>query len=216
MQNNFLDKLGFTTDNGLVHHLGEAQNHVERLYIEEAKLLSIPVSAVYFRRFYKNDGDEKPHFSTPAVCIFYQSDLFFNTKPHKILHAELWSAGKTEIYIILGETRVDIINARKPAKRDDDDVTLDSKDLLLVQEAIRNFEGSRFSAHLFGSGTFWEQSEFQEKIDEKISQQLQGIRPPLKIKENESRSAVNFHQITIVHPPHQKRAKITTAHKDIL
>ncbi len=165
MQNNFLNKLGFTTNNGLVHHLGEAQNHVERLYIEEAKLLSTPVSAVYFRRFYKNDADEKPHFSTPAVCIFYQSDVFFNTKPHKILHAELWSGGKTEIYIILGETRVDIINARKPAKRDGDDVTLDSKDLLLVQEAIRNFEGSRFSAHLFGSGSFWEQSEFQDKID---------------------------------------------------
>ena len=165
MQNNFLDKLGFTTDNGLVHHLGEAQNHVERLYIEEVKRLTVSADAVYFRRFYKKDEDKIPNFSTPTVCIFYQSDVFFNTESHKTLHAELWSAGKTEIYIILGETQIDIINARKPAKRDGKDVSLNHKDLLLVQRAVLNFEYSKFSAHLFGSGTFWEQSEFQDKID---------------------------------------------------
>lgn len=168
MQNNFLDKLGFTTNNGLVHHLDEALNNVERLYIEEAKrLLTVPVDAVFFRRFYKNEEDPTPYFSSPAVCIFYQKDDFFNTKPHKTLHAELWSAGKTEIYIILGETRIDIINARKPAKRvvGNDDVSLDDEDLLLVSEAIQNFESLKFSAHLFGSGTFWEQSDFQDKID---------------------------------------------------
>ena len=166
MQNNFLDKLGFTTKFGLVHDLGEAQNHVERLYIEEAKQLSTPVNAVYFRRFYKSEEDKNPYSSTPAVCIFHKSDGFFNTDPHKTLHAELWSAGKTETYIILGETRVDIMNARKPAKRSGEDVTLDHKDLALVaQKAIQDFEDSRFSAHLFGSGTFWEQSDFQDKID---------------------------------------------------
>ncbi len=165
MKNNVLNTLGFTTTFGLVHDLGEAQNHVERLYIEEAKQLSTSADAVYFRRFYKNEADVIPYSSTPAVCIFYQSDSFFNTKPHKVLHAELWSAGKTEMYILLGETRVDIINARKPAKRDVDDVTLDHKDLVLAQTTIENFEDSRFSAHLFGSGTFWEQSDFQDKID---------------------------------------------------
>jgi hypothetical protein len=165
MKNNFLDKLGFTTTFGLVHDLGEAQNHVERLYIEEAKRLSTPAHAVYFRRFYKNEADGTPYSSTPAVCIFHKSDGFFNTEPHKTLHAELWSAGKTEMYIILGETRVDIINARRPAKRDGKDVTLDHKDLALARKAIQNFEDARFSAHLFGSGTFWEQSDFQDKID---------------------------------------------------
>jgi type I restriction-modification system DNA methylase subunit len=166
MKNNLLDTLGFTTAFGLVHDLGEAQNHVERLYIEEAKRLSTPAHAVYFRRFYKNESDVTPYSSTPAVCIFYQPDGFFNTKPHKTLHAELWSAGKTETYIILGETRVDIMNARKPAKRDGEGVTLNHKDLALVaQKAIQDFEDARFSAHLFGSGTFWEQSDFQDKID---------------------------------------------------
>jgi type I restriction-modification system DNA methylase subunit len=165
MKNNFLDKLGFTTKFGLVHDLGEAQNHVERLYIEEAKQLSTPVNAVYFRRFYKSEEDKNPYSSTPAVCIFHKSDGFFNTDPHKTLHAELWSAGKTETYIILGESRVDIMNARKPAKRSGKDVTLDHADLALAREAIQNFEDARFSAHLFGSGTFWEQSDFQDKID---------------------------------------------------
>jgi type I restriction-modification system DNA methylase subunit len=165
MKNDFFDTLGFTTEFGLVHDLGEAKNHVERLYIEEAKHLSTPAHAVYFRRFYKNDEDKTPSSSTPAVCIFQKSDGFFNTDAHKTLHAELWSAGKIEMYIILGETRVDIMNARKPAKRDGEDVTLNHKDLALAREAIQNFEDSRFSAHLFGSGTIWEQSDFQNKID---------------------------------------------------
>ncbi len=165
MKNDFLNKIGFTVKNGLVHHLDEARNNVERLYIEEAKKLNVPADAVFFRRYYKNDEDELPYFSTPAVCIFHQSDFFFNTEPHKDLHAALWSAGKTEIYVIKGETQVNIINARKPAKRVGNDVSLDDEDLLLVQEAIVMFDDARFSAHLFGSGTFWEQSEFQDKID---------------------------------------------------
>lgn len=171
MRNDFanLKDLGYTTSNGLVQHLNQAENNVERLYIEEAKKLKIPVDAVFFRRFYKDTSTDKkpiPHFSTPSVCIFKQSDSFFNTDPHKALHAELWSAGKTEIYILLGDSRIDIINARKPAKRTSGaDVTLDDKDLLLVQSAIKDFDGKRFYAHLFGSGTFWEQSDFQEKID---------------------------------------------------
>lgn len=166
MRKDFLHKLGFTTDNGLVHHLDEAKNNVERLYIGEAKKLDVPADAVFFRRFYKEDSDDSPYFSIPAVCVFNQSDVFFNTEPHKKLHAALWSAGKTEIYIILGETRVDVINARKPAKRIGEEVTLEAPDLTLAQEVIEKFEGSQFSAHLFGTGTFWEQSDMREKIDE--------------------------------------------------
>ena len=68
--------------------------------------------------------------------------------------------------VIISETRIDIINARKPAKRiAGQDVSLDHKDLLLVSRAVLNFEYTKFSAHLFGSGTFWEQSDFQDKID---------------------------------------------------
>ena len=165
MENNFLHKMGFTTKNGLVHNLDEAQNNVERLFIDEAKKLEVPANAVFFRRYYRNDEDVLPYFSTPAVCIFHQSDSFFNTKPHKDLHAALWSAGKTEIYIIRGETRVDIINARKPAKRVGNDVSIVGDDLVLAQPAMDSFDDAKFSAHLFGSGTFWEQTEMQGKID---------------------------------------------------
>ncbi|MEZ4886133.1 MAG: N-6 DNA methylase [Chitinophagales bacterium] len=166
MKNNFLHKLGYTTQTGLVHNLNEAQNNVERLYIEEAQKLDVPANAVFFRRYYRKESDELPYFSVPSVCIFKQDDSFFNTQPHKELHAALWSAGKIEIYIIYGDTRIDIINGRKPAKRvGKDDVTLEHQDLILAQSALKEFEDTRFAAHLFGSGTFWEQSDFQEKID---------------------------------------------------
>lgn len=169
MNNDFLNNLGYTTKNGLVHNLDEAQNNVERLYIEEVKRLIVPANAVFFRRFYRNEEDEQPYFSTPAVCIFHQTDSFFNSEAHKKLHAALWSSGKTEIYVIQGESRIDIINARKPAKRiDKNDVSLDKNDktLVLVHEAIQGFDDSRFSAHLFGSGTFWEQYDFQQTIND--------------------------------------------------
>lgn len=166
MHNITLDNLGFTTVNGLVHDLDEAQNNVERLYIYEVKQkLVIPADAVFFRRFYSNNGIETPISSVPAVCIFNQNDSFFNSATHKTLHSELWSAGKIEIYIILGETRIDIINARKPAVRIGRDVSLVHTDLQLVAEVIQEFEYAKFSAHLFSNGTFWEQSEMQQKID---------------------------------------------------
>lgn len=165
MQHNFLDNLGFTVINGLVHNLDEAQNHVERLYIEEVKRFCVVPNAVFFRRFYKNDSNETPHFSIPSVCIFNQADNFFNTEKHKQLHAEIWSASNTEVYVLLGETRVDIINARRPAKREERDVTLDDNTLRLASSAIASFEAAKYSAHLFGSGTFWEQADFQHKID---------------------------------------------------
>lgn len=165
MNNTFLTELGFTTDNGLVHNLNEAQNNVERLYIEEVKQLSTPADAVFFRRFYKSDTEDQSYSSVPSVCIFDKGDSFFDTPEHKELHAALWSAGKIDIYIILGETQIDILNARRPAKRVKNDVSLQGNDLVLTREAIEDFDRSKYSAHLFGSGTFWEQSELQEKID---------------------------------------------------
>lgn len=165
MRNDFLHKMGYTTKNGLVHNLDEALNNVERLFIEEAKKLDVPADAVFFRRYYRKDEDKTPYFSTPAVCIFHQTDSFFNTEQHKKLHAALWSAGKTEIYIIRGEARVDIINARKPAIRVGKEVSIEGDDLVLAQAALASFDDARFSAYLFGSGTFWEQSEMQGKID---------------------------------------------------
>lgn len=166
MKHSFLDKLGYTANNGLVHNVGEARNNVERLYIDGVqRSLVVPASAVFFRRFYGSDEEEAPVVSIPAVCIFNRGDAFFNSEDHKVLHAELWSAGKTEVYIILGETQIDIINARKPAKQQGKDVSLYHTDLRLVSAAVKAFEDTRFSAHLFSNGTFWEQPELQSKID---------------------------------------------------
>ena len=159
--------LGFNKKNGLVQckNLDEAKNNAERLYISEVKKLK--AQAVLFRRFYKKGNSINPYHSEPAVSIFKEEDILFNSKEHKTLHAALWSSGKNEVYIILGKTRIDIINARKPAEVKGNG--LDLKNLRLVSKAIKDFDNKRFSAYLFGTGTFWEQTEFENQIDEKSS-----------------------------------------------
>ncbi|MCY1662585.1 Eco57I restriction-modification methylase domain-containing protein [Chryseobacterium sp. SL1] len=157
----------FNEKNGLVfcknNHL--AENNAEFLYLSEA--LKLSVDAVFFRRFYR-ENSTKPYHSEPAVCIFHKDDTYFNSKEHIELHASLWSAGKNEVYIIQGTTRVDIINARKPAEVvDKTNLTL-SNLVLASSSALQQFNDIRFSAHLFGNGTFWEQREFSEKSGDGI------------------------------------------------
>ena len=168
--NAILGNLGFTKNYGLCHTYKDAQNNAERLYMMNAKKLE--VNAVFFRRFFKIDASIAYH-SLPAVCIFHKSDNFFNSPEHIKLHAALWSASKIEIYILFTANRVDIINARKPAKRiSETNVSLNDVNLLLASQALEKFNDQRFSAHLFGSGTFWEQSTLSDKIDTNSSPYL--------------------------------------------
>lgn len=155
--------LDFSTENGLVlcQNPMEAKNNEEKLYISESKRLK--AYAVLFRRFFRNPNDSAPYHSEPAVCVFREEDVIFNSDEHIQLHAKLWSAGKNEIYIIIGRTRADIINARKPAKEENGKLTLAE---LKLGEVLNGYSDERFSAYLFGSGTFWEQTEFQDKLDE--------------------------------------------------
>lgn len=156
----------FNEKNGLVFckksHL--AENNSELLYLTEAQKLG--VEAVFFRRFFR-EGAEKSYHSEPSVCIFLKEDSFFNSKEHIELHASIWSAGKNEIYIIQGKTRLDIVNARKPAEVvSNNSLTLDNL-VLASSLAIGEFNDQRFSAHLFGTGTFWEQSGFRKDSEDK-------------------------------------------------
>jgi len=170
-----LDRLGFTKGE-LCHSIEEAKNNYERLYITEARKLG--ADAVYFRRFYKDNTPttsdlDSVAYSQPAVYIFNKSEGFFDSEDHKKLHAALWSAGQAEVYIILTDARIDIINARQPAKRIEtdgkSDVTLNDEVLRLAKGVIKKFNNQRFSAHLFGNGTFWEQSEFQGNVNDERS-----------------------------------------------
>ncbi len=165
MHNKILD---YTEQNGLVfcQSIDKAMNNAEILYISEVKKLK--ASAVFFRRFYK-DNEKKPYHSEPAVCIFKEEDITFNSKKHIELHAALWSAGKNEIYIIQGQTRTDIINARKPTKADKNKKLSISEDLILASDAVKAFDEQQFSSYLFGTGTFWEQTEFENQLNEKNS-----------------------------------------------
>lgn len=158
----------FTEENGLVFcdKIKSAKNNAELLYLYEAK--KIGVSAVFFRRYYR-EGESIPYTSEPAVCIFEREDNFFNTDEHIRLHAALWSSGRTEIYVIISKLRINVINVRKPAHVNRDK-TIDLQELILVSaEAVKALDDARFSAYLFESGTFWEQEEFQTKVDVKNS-----------------------------------------------
>jgi len=172
-----LERLGFTEGDGLCYSIEDATNNYERLYMSDALKLD-PDAAVYFRRFYKkntpiSDDSDSVAYSQPAVYIFNKKEGFFDSEEHKKLHASLWSAGQAEVYIILTDTRIDILNARQPAKRIEtdrgSDVTLDDKVLKLAEGVIGKFNNQNFSAHLFGSGTFWEQSEFDGNVNDKRS-----------------------------------------------
>ncbi|MGB0982406.1 MAG: HsdM family class I SAM-dependent methyltransferase [Saprospiraceae bacterium] len=145
----------------------QAKNKVELLYLKECKRLPLAPSAIFFRRFYKEDNSTIPYHSEPSVCIFNTKEYFFNTEEHKELHRALWSAGKNDIYIIQTPTRVDIINARRPAKvNSKKELTLDTSSLRLAEGLLQDFNDFRFSSHLFSSGVFWEQSDFTNVIDE--------------------------------------------------
>ena len=161
-------QIGFTEKNGLVfcQNLDQAKNNFELIYLTEVQKLQ--ASAVFFRRFYKN-SEIYPYHSEPSVVIFQRPNLFFNSEEHIKLHAALWSAGRNEIYIIQSESRIDIINARKPAELTrENDLILDNL-ILTSSSALESFNDQRFSAYLFRSGTFWEQVDFYNKgRDEKF------------------------------------------------
>lgn len=154
----------FTEKNGLVScaKVKSAQNNAELLYLYEAKKLG--VSAVFFRRFYR-DGERLPYNSEPAVCIFEKEDAFFNSEEHIRLHAALWSAGKNEVYIIISKLRIDVLNARRPAHVNRDKTLSVAELVLMSSDAVKAFDDARFSAYLFESGTFWDQSALREEID---------------------------------------------------
>jgi type I restriction-modification system DNA methylase subunit len=165
-----LIQLGYTINNDgfvLCEDENQAKNKVEFLYLKECKKLPLTPSAVFFRRFYKDSNSTIPYHSEPSVCIFNTKESFFNTKEHKELHRALWSAGRNDIYIIQTPTRIDIINARRPAEvNQEKELTLKSNYLHLAKGLLEKFNDLRFSTHLFSSGLFWEQPDLANAIDE--------------------------------------------------
>lgn len=156
--------LDFSENNGLIlcNKPARAQNSYERLYLFEVTKLN--AYAVFFRRFYKSKEDSLPYKSEPAVCIFLEEQIPIGSKKHHEVHAALWSEGKVDIYIILkGNSRLDIYNVKKPAEKIENQLSL--KNLLLASDSITNLDEERFSARLFGQGTFWEQKENKHHID---------------------------------------------------
>ncbi|MCC5943709.1 MAG: N-6 DNA methylase [Bernardetiaceae bacterium] len=157
-----LENIGYTQENGLVICSDEAETeHISEWYHIFDKAKRLEVDAVLFRRYF--DAENTHINSKPSVYIFQRDDNFFNTQAHKDLHAKIWSSGEIDIYIIVGTTRIDIINARRPADITEKEEDLDLENLKLFSNTIQAFNDQRFSAHIFGKGMFWEQKEFENK-----------------------------------------------------
>lgn len=156
--------LDFTEENGLVlcSKGNTAQNNYERMYISEVKKLG--AYAVFFRRFFKTKEDTVAYKSEPVVCVFQEIDLPNNSPRHKEIHAALWSEGKVDVYIIKGKTRLDIYNVRKPAIKVGEK-ELSVEELKFTSKVVEALDKENSAAHLFGTGTFWEQKEYQNQIN---------------------------------------------------
>ena len=168
-----LTKIHFTPENGLVScDKPEKIEYIgERYHIQE-KAIKLEATAVLFRRRYDENNkttDSKPKIidSKPVLYIYNEVDeLQINNEKHKELHAKIWSAGEIDVYFIVSKTTIDIFNARKPADVVKDTQELNLANLRLVSVALGKFNDQRFSAIVFGKGTFWEQEDFfNDEID---------------------------------------------------
>ena len=153
-----VEKIDFTSETGLVFcdRLAGDVPIGERYHIQEKATQLDEVKAVLFRRKYNEDG--RIIDSKPSLYIYEKDNDFFNSPSHKELHAKIWSAGDIDVYILISTTRIDIINARKPAEIKID--VLDLENLRLISAVLEQFNDQRFSAFEFIRGTFWEQADF--------------------------------------------------------
>lgn len=172
---------------------GDARNNEERLYLFEASQLK--AHSVLFRRHYKDSDADSPYRSEPAVCIFREEDIEFNSEDHIKLHAKLWSAGKNEIYLLVGRNRIDVINARRPADIDAAGKLSTSK--IRLAEVLKGDNDERFSAYLFGSGTFWEQSDFNETLNEGSSPYIHLLTYLMAVRKRFLNNAIDLTENTI-------------------
>ncbi|MEB2780843.1 N-6 DNA methylase [Algoriphagus sp. C2-6-M1] len=175
--------LDFTENNGLVlcSKASAAQNNYERLYISEVKKLN--AYAVFFRRFFKTKEDIAAYKSEPVVCVFQEEDVLVNSPRHKEIHAALWSESKIDVYIITGKTRLNIYNARKPAERIREN-ELSVEKLKFPLDAVKVLDKKRSAAHLFGTGTFWEQIENHNQINLDKSPYVHLINYLMKVRKD--------------------------------
>jgi len=202
---NILEKIQFTSENGLVfcNRIKDTRHISEHYHIEE-KAKKLGATAVLFRRKY--DEQNTVIDSKPVLYIYKGEDVPFNSPSHRDLHAKIWSAGDIEVYFIISETRIDIINARKPAEvkeNESDDNKLDVTNLRLISETLQQFNDQRFSAMVFGRGAFWEQEDFFD--DEKETFYKNRLKT-----ENTPFSQLLDYLIAIREDLHNKRKELST------
>lgn len=165
-----LKRIGYTQENGFIdcrRNFSSADDKkifsdiiAEQYHIKD-KAEKLGFSFVLFRRYI--DSEEKIINSKPVVYLFEKK--YFSDKQIIELHAKVWSAGEVDVYMLVDEKDITIYNARKPAQNTTTGLTIDT--LRLCNEALEQFNDQRFSAHIFGTGMFWEQENRTWELDEK-------------------------------------------------
>ncbi|MCB0737535.1 MAG: N-6 DNA methylase [Bacteroidetes bacterium] len=154
----------FNEKNGLVlTKTPNCHNDYERLYL--AQIADLNPFAVFFKRHFKSDNEEKAFKSEPVVCIFDEKDVPTNSNEHLNIHRALWSQGQVDLYIIRSASLSNIFQARKPAKKDKENPQkLTVAHLKLSDEVERQLQEEISVARLFGTGTFWEKQWDDKEI----------------------------------------------------
>ncbi|TRX71715.1 class I SAM-dependent DNA methyltransferase [Carboxylicivirga sp. M1479] len=174
--------LGFDTDTSIStlfftdnNYNSDLLRFEERLILNTAKKLN--ASAVYFRRFANNQS------SKPQLFIFDNSNGQLSDDDIANIHRKIWSSGIVPLYYVFDKTNINIYDARKQVKYNDETGAISInpfKQLSLVKDSHNEYQ--KFSAQLFANGTFWEQKEVskhflnKESAENKLIEGLKNVR----------------------------------------
>lgn len=110
--------------------------------------------AVYFRKF--DDG----RLPVPVIYFYDNTSGRYDSKKYAEIHRNLWSSCIIPLFIIVENTQVKIFDSRNKVKIQGDDIHTDPIETIQFSAAAFKF----FSAKFLDNGTFWEQSQNQNKF----------------------------------------------------
>lgn len=149
----------------------------ERLILDTAKKLK--ATAVYFRRFVDNQS------SKPQLFIFDNTSKSFTNEEIAELHRKIWSSGIVPLYYVFDQTNINIYDARKQVKYNEDSKTISIEPFDCLPIIAKSYEQyQKYSAKLFANGTFWEQKEVENNFLSKESSENKLIEGLKRVRTN--------------------------------
>lgn len=181
-----LRKFGFKQENNQISSIYYTQNFAKYLddsnvspYVIVAldKAKHFYVDAVYFRFF----DDERPPIA--QIYIYDNISNKRNKGDYQNLHRAIWSSGEIPTFFIIDAMSIQIFDARKPIKIEQNKVLSSPIEIIALQNL--NDAVHLYNADLFNNGTFWESKEnkshflYNEVASERLIHGLQKVRMDL-------------------------------------